>query len=401
MKKRPRSTEDPSYNSKGTKVNLLASNNRPLGLVLSGGGSRAAYQAGALEALANFIDFKASPISYLVGSSIGAINSLVLAATIKNGFDYSMNELNELWMERTFKNSFKGSPTSTFIRSVKIAILKYARDPGVQATNDSIFDPEPLMHRIDSTIQSHGGTSCASRDPNLKGVGVMTTIEGKERKPLMFMSTHQKIPPEMMVGASFEVCNVDQLTASHGFASAALPSVLPPVSLDVDGGKVSFVDGGISQNVPVDPMVRMGAERVIIIDISGRQWWLDHYGESHDKRPDWEVPAALKTFCIRPPETFALKNQKPLGPLLKAAVGKSTRNFISALGATWPVYTLIKKRLGEELAYEVMSYIALHPEYSQALIELGYNETMSALKDRSTIEFCPLPLRSEQEEATV
>lgn len=389
MKKRPRPIEEQAIN-KNSKINLLGNSTRPLGFVLSGGGSRAAYQAGALEALSNFIDFQASPITHLVGSSIGAINSLVIGATIKEGFDYSMHELHKLWIERTFRNSFKGNPTSTFIRSVKIAILKYARNPGVGATNDSIFDPEPLMDRIDGTIKAHGGTSVENRDPNLLSIGVMTTIEGKERKPLLFTSSRHQIMPEMMKGASFEVCRVNELTAKHGFASAALPTVLPPVSLDVDGGQVHFVDGGISQNVPVDPIVRMGAERVIIVDISGRSWWLDHYGESHDKRPDWEIPAAMETFCIRPPETFVLKNKKPFGPLLKEAVGKSTRHFIGALGATWPVFTLIKKRLGEELAYEVMSYIALHPEYSQALIEAGYNETMETLQNRKKIDFEPL-----------
>jgi len=372
------------------KVNLLGSDTRPLGFVLSGGGSRAAYQAGVIKALANFIDFEATPISHIVGSSIGAINSLIMAATVKYGYDYAADQLYQLWSERTFKNSFKGSPTSTFLRSVKIAILRYARDPGPHATNDAIFNPEPLVNRINTTIVKHGGTSVESRGPHLKAVGVMTTIEGKERKPLMFVSSHERLSGDMMLGASFEVCHVNELTAQHGFASAALPSVLPPVSLDVDGGTVRFVDGGISQNVPVDPIVRMGAERVLVIDISGRQWWLDRYGESHDKRPDWEVPAALKTFCIRPPETFVLRNQKPFGPLLKEAVGKSTRDFISALGATWPVYTLIKNRLGTELAYEVMSYVALHPAYSEALMELGYNETMDALNQKSEIEFEPI-----------
>jgi len=388
MRKRPRSFENQAINP--SDRNLLSGDNRPLGLVLSGGGSRAAYQAGVLKALANFIDFEESPISHMAGSSIGAINSLVFASTIKNGYDYAVDQLTELWAERTFRNSFKGSPTQTFLRSVKIAILKYARNPGPHATDEAIFNPEPLVNRIDTTLVKHGGTGTGSRDSRLKSVGIMTTIEGKERKPLMFVSSHSKLPQEILHGASFEVCQVDELTARHGFASAALPSVLPPVSMDIDGGQVRFVDGGISMNVPVDPIVRLGAERVIVIDISGRHWWLDRYGEPHDKRPDWEVPAALETFCMRPPETFVLKNQRPFGPILRDAVGKNSKDFIAALGATWPVYQLIKRRLGEELAFEIMSYIALHPEYSKALMELGFSETMAALKEKNSIEFRPL-----------
>ncbi|MCB9030297.1 MAG: patatin-like phospholipase family protein [Deltaproteobacteria bacterium] len=395
MKSRRRSKEEPSI-----KRPLSLTSDRPVGLVLSGGGSRAAYQVGALKALSHFIKEEQFPISYTVGSSIGAINTLIFGATVKNGLSYAIEELESLWLERTFRNSFKGSPSITFLRSVKIALLKYALNPGPHASDEAIFNPEPLMNRISTTIDKHGGLRASDRDPNLKGMAVITTIEGTERKPLLFFSGDYSITPDMMSGASFQIHKVDQLTAQHGFASAALPTVLPPVQLDIDGGDVRFVDGGISQNIPVDPCVRMGAERIIVIDISGRYWWLNRYGEPEDTRPDWEVPAAADTFCMRPPEIFKLRNQEPLGPLLKDAVGKTTKDFISSLGATWPVFTFIRKKLGEELAYEVMSYVALHPEYSRALIERGYDETMAVLRNKHHIEFksAKKVLKEEEEE---
>ncbi|MEZ4753654.1 MAG: patatin-like phospholipase family protein [Bdellovibrionota bacterium] len=92
----------------------------------------------------------------------------------------------------------------------------------------------------------------------------MTTKEGiEERKPLLFLSSHTDFEEDLLKGASFEVYRVDELHAVHGFASAALPSVLPPVEIDTDQGMIRLVDGGISQNVPVDPCVRLGASRVI------------------------------------------------------------------------------------------------------------------------------------------
>jgi len=51
------------------------------------------------------------------------------------------------------------------------------------------------------------------------------------------------------------------------------------------------------------------------------------------------------------------------------------------------LFNLIKNRLGEELAYEVMTYVALHPEYSRAAIETGYNETIAALRKKKEISF--------------
>ena len=83
-----------------------------------------------------------------------------------------------------------------------------------------------------------------------------------------------------------------------------------------------------------------------------------------------------------PPETFIVRCQKPLGPLLKKATGSSTSTFIQSVGPTWPLFKLLKSKLGEDVAYEAMSYVALHPEYSRALIERGYNETLAVLRRR-------------------
>lgn len=357
-----------------------------IGLVLSGGGSRAAYQVGALRALCPYLAPETHPISVVIGSSVGAINSLLFAAAIKEGFQHAVQELESLWMERTFKNTFAGSASTAFFRSIKIAILQYM-SPGPNPSGTSVFDPTPLMTRVDEVLNRYGGLAPEVRSPALRAVGVMTTIEGRERKPLLFLSTHKRLDDSLLEGASFQVCYVDSLSAKHGFASAALPSILPPVELDTDAGKVHLVDGGISQNVPVDPVARLGAERVVLVDVSGRDWWLKRYGESGDTRPSWEVPAALKTYCVRPPDTFVARTQKPLGPILREVTGKSTRKFMAACGATWPIFTLLKNKLGEEVAFEVMSYVALDPDYLQGIIERGFNETSKLLQDKNEIEF--------------
>ncbi len=385
MRRRPQ----PSGNQSISLTNVAPAR-PPIGLVLSGGGSRAAYQVGALRALEPYIRASGSPIVAIMGSSVGAINGLLLASCLKNGLDSAIAEIESLWVERTYRNTFAGSPSRAFLRAVKTAVLKYA-SPGPEATTNAIFDPTPLIHRIDSALDANGGLTVKARDPQLLAVGVMTTIEGKERKPLLFVNAKERLDNSLLAGASFEVLYVEQLFGKHGLASAALPSVLPPVELDVEVGKVRLVDGGISQNIPVDPAVRFGAERVIILDISGRQWWHDQYGEQHDKRPDWEVPASMETFCFRPPESFVVRNGKPFGPILKAAVSQSTRDFIGSLGASWPIFTLLKRKMGEDLAFEVMSYVALHPDYARALVELGYNETLARLRDGEGMEFSRIP----------
>lgn len=383
MKRRPQDEDKPSISIDKTLGNGQLSK---IGLVLSGGGSRAAYQVGALRALIPYLGHKSSKLSTIVGSSIGAVNGLILAAGLKNGLTDAVSQMEALWRERTFRNTFAGSPSRAFLRAIRLVIHQYA-SPGPKATNMAIFDPTPLMTRVDDAIKQCGGLHPNERDPNLDAVGVMTTMEGTERKPLLFVSTHNRISEETLAGASFDVCYVESLSAKHGFASAALPSVMPPVELDTEGGKVRLVDGGISQNVPVDPAVRLGAEKVVVIDISGRNWWLDRYGEAHDTRPKWEVPAAFKTFCLRPPETFVARNPTSLGHILKKAVGGSTSKFIKAVGPLWPVFSVLRKKMGEEVAYEVISYVALDPDYLAGIIEAGYNDTVTLLHNKRELEF--------------
>lgn len=357
-----------------------------LGIVLSGGGVRAAYQVGALKAINQVLGKDLQKTSIILGSSIGAVNGLVLGAALKSGTADAIGILEDLWRERTFTNTFSGSRARAFLRAIRIAAQQYIA-PGPHGSNLSVLDPEPLKNRLDGIIQNFGGLLPHNRAPNLKAIGVMTTMEGAERKPLLFLSSHHRLNAEELTGASFDTCYVDELTAKHGFASAALPSILPPVEIDTEKGKVRLVDGGISQNIPVDPAVRLGAHRIVIIDISGRSWWFDRYGEPHDTRPSWEVPAGSDTYCLRPPQTLTLRNQTALGPYLKQAIGGSRKRFTDACGALWPLFTLVKAKLGEDLAYEVMSYVALDPEYLNALLEVGYHETIAILRARSRAAF--------------
>ena len=377
MKRRPQNPDNAAVNMRRS----FSAQGGDVGIVLSGGGSRAAYQIGALKALAPHLLRHENPVSIIIGSSIGAINGLMIAATFGEGLNKALAITEEVWRERVFQNTFEGSPSTAFFRAVRMAVVQYLA-PGPNPSQASIFNPRPLMRRVDGVIDQFGGLSPDALKGTLHTVAVMTTVEGAQRKPLLFVSSKKDPHTDLLKGASFEVNFVKRLHAKHGFASAALPSVLPPVELDTENGTVRLVDGGISMNVPVDPAARLGAEQVVVVDISGRSWWHDRYQEPHDTSPTWEVKSGSDTFCLRPPETLVFRNQDGLGKLLKASVGNSTKKFMSALGPVWPVFQLLKRKLGEELAYEVVSYVALDHDYVQALLEAGFNETHQQLQNR-------------------
>lgn len=352
-----------------------------IALVLSGGGARGAFQVGCLKALVQVANLTNSDIGVITGTSIGAVNSLIVAAGIKYPLSEVVERLENVWKNRTYKTTFSGHISKTFLRSIQVAMLRY-KSPGPVASNIAIFDPGPLIKEVDSVIGSYGGLATSSLPDHLNAVGVIATLEGSERKPL-FIGICKNREVVDLEKCTFETLYLDSLTAAHGLASAALPSVLPAVDLNIDKKEIRLVDGGISDNHPVDPALRHGASKAILLDASGRNWWFDHYGEAHDTREKWEVASKDDTFCALPSQLFKAANNDPLGYLLKKAVGSSTRNFMAALGPTWPIFRILKHKMGEDLAYEVLSYAALDKEYITALIDEGYKETTRLLELRN------------------
>ena len=349
-----------------------------IALVLSGGGARGAYQVGALKALVKHGGLKSSDIGVIAGTSIGAVNSLILGAGIKFPIEQVIETLEIVWKNRTYRSTFSGHISKTFLKSIQVAMLRY-RTPGPVASTVSIFDPTPLINEVDKVIQDFGGLTVQNLPSHLNAVAVMATVEGVQRRPLLIaICKNQKIVQKE--GATFEALYVDHLTAGHGLASAALPSVLPAVDLNIDKKEIRLVDGGLSDNHPVDPALRHGADNAILLDASGRRWWFDQYGEAHDTRETWEIPAQDFSFCRLPGKMFEAVNKQSLGKILKTTVGHSNRTFIDALGPTWPIFRILKMKMGEDLAYEVLSYAALHRDYLAALIEAGYSDTKAQLE---------------------
>jgi NTE family protein len=69
----------------------------PVGLILSGGGARAAYQVGVLRAIAKMLPQRSvNPFQIICGTSAGAINAAGLASNAGR-FDYAVAQLTRAW----------------------------------------------------------------------------------------------------------------------------------------------------------------------------------------------------------------------------------------------------------------------------------------------------------------
>src|SRR5262245_29908979 len=84
-----------------------------LGLVLTAGGARGAYQAGVLKRIGEVAALRnrPSPFAVIAGASAGAINGAMLAATASD-VSGSTHKLAELWADLSAGQVFHADPVS-------------------------------------------------------------------------------------------------------------------------------------------------------------------------------------------------------------------------------------------------------------------------------------------------
>lgn len=187
----------------------------PVAVVLSGGGSAGAAQAGMLAAL------MASGVrpDLVVGCSVGALNGTFLAM---DPTPQRAADLVALWQRLTAREVF-GSGTLR-----RLANLARRRDHlcAPDALRRLVRGWMPLADLADTVVPMH----------------VITT------------DLHTGRPAWWTSGDTETILT----------ASACLPGVFPPVHL----GASRHVDGGVSDAVPVDRAVELGAATVWVLDVT-------------------------------------------------------------------------------------------------------------------------------------
>ncbi len=340
-----------------------------LGLVLSGGGVRAAYQAGFLKGLTSKLDVD---FHVMVGSSVGSINAFLLSLTVKHGIKSAVENLVNLWLARRFDNTFEPFKVLDFVKGLFWAI-KLRRLNSIPVPKSSILNPKPLYELLERLRLEYGGIK--TNEANLKGVGLMTTmVEQTDRRGVFFVQCTEDVKKFFNHSKLYTVRFVNELTASHCLASAALPTIMPPFKLDFESNDAIFIDGGFVQNIPIDPAVRLGADCVLVIDVSGRNFWKKSLGLSPDSKPSWELANFEKDYCVSPKVLVYEEVSEPLGPILKdLVIGRRLKEF----GPIYPLFKFLESKLGEDLAFEAATYVTLNPDFVRELIRRGIDSGRS------------------------
>ncbi|MEM6988536.1 MAG: patatin-like phospholipase family protein, partial [Pseudomonadota bacterium] len=226
------------------------------GLLLTGGGARNAYQVGVLRAIAELNTAqRQSPFQVISGTSAGAINAGVLGVRASH-FAAAVEELERVWSSLHIQQIYRTDNVAN-LRSAASLIWQLVRARNVDDQPHSILDNSPLRDLLNRRINIQR----IARNINaghLRALAINTTSYATGHSVTHFMATPET--PDWALSRR-EGRRTD-LSIEHLMASSAIPLVFPATRL----GNEYHCDGALRQNSPLSPMIKLGANRLLVIN---------------------------------------------------------------------------------------------------------------------------------------
>ncbi|WP_284616457.1 patatin-like phospholipase family protein [Aquabacterium humicola] len=237
------------------------------GLVLTGGGARAAYQVGVLNALAKLrresgTDLRRNPFAVICGTSAGAINGAALACQADR-FDAAVEVLSRVWREFHAEQVYRADSLGV-IRSgaqwLTMLSIGWVLARWRRARPRSLLDNSPLHDLLMRTVQFDRLPSLlASRHLQALAITASSYSSGEH---VTFYQAASAVEPWTR---SQRVAVPARMDHTHLLASSAIPFVFPAAELPRDDHREWFGDGSMRQTAPISPAIHLGAQRLVII----------------------------------------------------------------------------------------------------------------------------------------
>lgn len=236
------------------------------GLVLTGGGARAAYQVGVLKAVAQIRrESKApaqNPFPVITGTSAGAINAAALACRC-NDFDAGVRALVEVWENFHAEQVYRADSLGvirTGARWLTLFSIGWLIARWRRARPKSLLDNSPAANLLRRMVSSER-LRAMMHEGHLRAIAVTASSYGSGLH-VTFYDALQEIVPWTR---SQRIAVRSEIGVPHLMASSAIPFVFPAVALPIEGRTEYFGDGSMRQAAPISPAVHLGATRILII----------------------------------------------------------------------------------------------------------------------------------------
>jgi len=256
------------------RMNLLPVNNishmadsssSSFGLILSGGGARAAYQVGVLSEILSILKSAGVPRSGLFqvicGTSAGAINAAALACGADDP-DQAVQDLVQVWSDFSCEQVYESDVLSMLGSSARwMSLLSLGWLLSQKRLRPRyLLNNEPLLGLLKDRIDFSRLPKLLASG-HLKALGIGAFSYGRSEH-VTFYESAQALLPWVRNQRLAQSC---RFTHEHLLASAAIPFIFPAVPLLSDWGPAYFGDGSMRQTAPISPAIHLGADRILVI----------------------------------------------------------------------------------------------------------------------------------------
>lgn len=362
-----------------------------VGLILTGGGARAAYQVGVLKAIAEFLPRRAhNPFPVICGTSAGALNAATLAVNAQN-FRKGVRYLNNIWKNFHANQVYRTDAVGVFKNTVLWLTGLLLSGLGINKLKQvSLLDNSPLAEFLEEILPCEKIQD--SIDAGLlHALSITASGYGSGQSVTFYQGVEQLVPwrRTRRVGVPTKI------EIKHLLASAALPFIFPAVRIH----REYFGDGSMRQIAPISSALHLGATRVLVIGITANgtteQPARNEYGDypplaqiaGHalnsifldNMEVDLERVHRLNELVSMLPEDVQARADLRHVDVLVIAPSQSVEKIAERHAAELPwTIRLLLRLVGatRHSGANLVSYLLSERKFCNALIDLGYQDAL-------------------------
>ena len=367
------------------------------GLILTGGGARAAYQVGVLKGIASILPRSVyNPFPIICGTSAGAVNALSIAGRA-GPFRLRTKKLEAIWhnlhASDVYRTDFWGVTANVF--HVLASFLHSGYGIGRPI---SLLDNAPLRHLLESYVRfDYLDTAVANGELDAIAISAMSYGSGQS---VTFFQGQDSIKPWTRARRRGEKTTI---TIDHLMASTAIPSLFPAVSID----NSYYGDGAVRQLKPISPALHMGARQLLIIGVSDNatskptQNTTDHspsiaqiVGHMFNSafidsvESDLETLRSINRLANAVPESLRVNNgitdHNPIEVLSispSQSIDQIAKDHIDELPRSLKLFLRLTGANAQGGGTSAASYLLFEPGFCRKLMDLGFQDAVAQQAD--------------------